>query len=76
MSRWASSKECRGGFKVGDKVSVRGGWFTGKPWKRSTPGVITGFPGCGVAEVKVDVAGYDRGSRFDIGVSDLTKRRR
>lgn len=71
-----TSKACRRGFKVGDKVLIRGGWFTGKPWKNPTPGVIKKWSGCGVAEVEANVPGYDRGSRFDIGLSDLTKRRR
>jgi hypothetical protein len=73
--RYHVSPACRRGFKVGDKVTIRGGWFTGKAWKRGTPGVIKKWSGCGVAEVAANVPGYGRDARFDIGVSDLTRRK-
>lgn len=66
-------------LKVGSKVTIRAGWF--KPGKSGpgTPGVVTGWSGCGVAEVKVPTAlisSYGRNAKFDVGSSDLTKRRR
>jgi hypothetical protein len=70
-----TSAACRRGFKVKDKVRIRGGWFSGKPWKSGVRGTIVGWSGCGVAEVRANVSGYKRGSVFDIGISDLKKGR-
>jgi hypothetical protein len=72
---YPGQEACRRGFKVGDKVSIRGGWFSGKPWKKPTRGVIKAWSGCGVAEVEPIGRSFERGERYDISLSDLKRRR-
>lgn len=67
-------------LKVGSKVTIRAGWFKpGKFGGPGTPGIITGWSGCGVAEVQVNTpamrASYGHNAKFDVGASDLRKRR-
>lgn len=62
-------------LKRGDKVTIRGGFFSGKLGKRGTPGVIVGWPGCEVADVRANVPSYDRRSVFAVGVHELMRRK-
>lgn len=75
-----TSAACRQGLKVGDRVTIRGGFFKpGANPNKGTPGRIVKWSGCGVAEVRIGrgkpAINFDRGAIYDVPRSYLKKRR-